>query len=108
MELEKDDEDSSQKENVFHEVDQNGREHLVDILNIVRQTGHEPSYRVSVKKGDGEALKVGKDLHPKIMHDPLTRPLHGVDLKEVEAKIGREEEHNDQSDPEDPLNIIFA
>ena len=75
---------SSQKKNVFHEVDQNGREHFVDILDIVSQTGHQPSYRVSIKKGDGEALEVGEDFHSKIMHDPLTRYLHGVDLKEIE------------------------
>ena len=61
----------------------------MNILDIVRQTGHQPSYGVSIKKGYGEALKMGEDLHPKIMHDPLTRPLHGVDLKEVESKISR-------------------
>ena len=89
IEVEKDDEDSSQKENVFHKVDQNGGEHFMDILDIVGQTGHQPSHRVSIKKGDGEALKMGEDLHPKIMHDPLTRHLHGIDLKEIESKIGR-------------------
>ena len=60
------------------------------------------------KKETGESLKVGEDLHPQIMHDPLTCQLHGIDLKEIESKIDRQNENDEKGDPEEPFDILFS
>ncbi len=108
IKLEQDNEDPQQEKDVLHEVDQDRGEHFVDILNIVGQSGHQSSQGIRVEKGDGEALEVRKELHPKLMHGPLSCDLHGVDLEEVEPKIGCQDEDNEKGNMKDPLNIFLT
>jgi hypothetical protein len=83
IEIKKNDDDSKEQQDVFEKVDQHRGEHFVDILYIVRQSRHQSSYRISIKKGDGEVLEVGKEFHPEAMHHPLSRHLHGIDLEKI-------------------------
>jgi geranylgeranyl pyrophosphate synthase len=83
VEMKEEDNDPDHQKNIFDEVNQNRSKHFMDILDIVRQSGHQSSHRILIKKGDGEVLEMGEDLHPEVVHHLLACHLHGIDLREI-------------------------
>ena len=92
VEMKQKDDDPDQQKNVFEKVNENRSKHLVDILDIVGQSGHQSSHRILIKKGDRKILEMGEDLHPEVMHHPLACHLHGIDLREIQSKIDDQNE----------------
>src|SRR3989337_2141152 len=105
--MEEDDDNSNQKKDVFEKVDENGREHFVNVLDIVGKARHQLSHRVLVKKGDRKSLEMGENLQPKVVHHPLPRRLHGIDLKEIQSEMEAPYQDDEESNVKDSFDIFI-
>jgi hypothetical protein len=105
VEMKKKDDDPDEQEKVFDKMDENRSEHLMNILDVVGQTGDQPSHRILIKKGEGEVLEMGEDLHTEVVHHPLACHFHGVDLRKTDSKIDDQNRNNKEGDPENPFYI---
>ena len=77
----------------------------MDVLDVIRQPGHQSSYRISIEKSDREVLEMGKNPHPEIMHHSLTCELHRVDLGEIHYKIHDENEYHEEGNMEHTFHV---
>ena len=105
VEMKKKDDNPDEQENVFDKIDENRSEHLMNILDVVGQTSHQPSHRIFIKKGDREVLEMRKDLHAEVVHHFLACHLHGKDLSKTDSKIDDQNRNNEEGDPENPFYI---
>jgi hypothetical protein len=106
MQVKEHEDDPDQKEDILEQVNQDSGKHLMNVLDIVGEPGHQPPDRVLIKKGYRKGLDMREKSHPKIMHRPLTRHFHQIDLIEIQAEVGDQDQHNEAGDAEDSCHIL--
>src|SRR4030043_2373503 len=76
VEVKQEEDDPDHQKNIFQKINEDRSKHLMDILDVIRQSGHQSSDRISIEKRDREVLEMGENLHPEVMHHFLTCELH--------------------------------
>ena len=105
VEVKQEEDDPDHQKNIFQKINEDRSKHLMDILDVIRQSGHQSSDRISIEKRDREVLEMGENPHPEVMHHFLTCDLHRINLREIHPEIDDENEYNEEGNVENTLDI---
>ena len=87
---EHDDGHDGEVEEIVHDGQHAGGEHVVDGVDIGGEARDQPAHGMGVKEADVHALHVAEDVAAQIEHDLLAGPLHQVGLDELK-EIGAQQ-----------------
>ena len=63
---------------------------------------------MAVKVLDVKLLDMREDLHPQVIHDLLTCPVHQISLKERKDKLSEKNQQKDKGDSSKTLEVSAA
>ena len=78
------------------------------VLNVIGNPCHEPAYRITDKKSNGEALDMRKEFYPQVMHYHLACIFHNHNLKKIKGKVCDYNRQKDSGNNTDTFKIVFA
>src|SRR5690606_41806784 len=105
---EHDDQYPEQEKDVLEQVDQDAGEHLIEVVRVVGDAGHQPPYGIAVEKLHRQPLQVGEDLLADAVDDALAGVVQDIDLTVPEEKRADDDGHINPGEPGDGVEVRMA
>lgn len=80
-------------------------QHLVDILDIIRQAAHQVAVRAPVEKAQRERLHAPKQVVAQVAHGALRRASHDIGLQPGQQRVDRVQQQHKQADAQQARHV---
>ena len=100
--------DPCQQKEVLENKDNDRGKQFMHVLNIICDPSHQTAHGIARKECNRQALDMGKQCHPQIMHDHLAGIFHDDDLNHIENKPGHDHGKENTRYKSDAGKIILA